>query len=415
MFDIERWEEIFDTIWKNKLRTFLTGLSVGSGIFILVVLLGVGKGMENGVGKEFSRDATNLLWIWTDVTSIAHNGQNPGRKIQLKNADYSHVSRKYEDHLAYGTKMLRRWGQLISYDKESGGYRIEGVVPDFQFIETCTMRAGRFVHQGDVDAFAKVVVLGYKVQKDLFKNGEDPIGKYVTISNISFKVVGVYADPGGEREESRGYIPITTAQRLFNQGNKVSSMAFTIAPQSSFEASVGLAGSLEKALTTTLKKRHNVASKDTSAIGVFNKQEEMKRYFDLMKMIRLFFWGVGIFTIIAGIVGVSNIMLIIVKERTKEIGVRKAIGAQPMSIIGMIMHEAIFVTALSGFTGLIFGLALWEFVGPLIEIDYIYNPSVDFGVAMTTVFLLIIAGGLAGFFPAWRAARIKPIVALREA
>ncbi len=414
MFDIERWEEIFDTIRKNKLRTFLTGLSVGSGIFILVVLLGVGKGMENGVGNEFSKDASNLIWVWTDPTSLAYNGQNPGREIQLNNQDFEFATRKYEDELEYTSKMIRRWGQLITYGKESGGYRVEGVVPGFQFVEVCNLIAGRFINQKDVDTYQKVAVIGYKVQDDLFKNGEDPIGKYVDISGINFRIVGAYTDPGGEREETRAYIPISTAQRMFNKNNKVGNMAFTLKPKETFEASVAAADQLTKQLKADFKKRHNIHPDDTSGIGIFNKQEEMKRYFDLMIMIRGFFWFVGICTIVAGIVGVSNIMLIIVKERTKEIGIRKAIGAQPGSIIGMILHEAIFVTAISGFTGLIFGLALWELLGPEIEIDYIANPSVDFGVAMTMVFLLIIAGALAGFFPARRAARIKPIVALRE-
>ena len=191
-------------------------------------------------------------------------------------------------------------------------------------------------------------------------------------------------------------------------------MGFTLKPQATFQQAVQHSIAISNEIESFLKERHIVAPEDDSAIDSWNSLEEAKRYYDLMDMIKLFFWVVGICTIIAGVVGVSNIMLIIVKERTKEIGIRKAIGAQPWSIIGMILHESIFVTAIAGFLGLIFSMALLEVIGPNIEIDYIVNPSVNFNVAITTVFVLIIAGALAGFFPAWRAARIKPIEALRE-
>lgn len=413
MFDIERWQEIFDTIAKNKLRTFLTGLSVASGIFILVVLLALGQGMTNGVKKEFERDASNRISVWSGVTTVEHKGLNPGRIIQMRNEDFDYLAQKFEKDIEYKSSIYRIWGGLASYKKENGSYRIEGVYPDYQFLENASMTAGRFLNLKDNKEANKVAVIGYKVKKDLFKD-ENPIGKQIQLSGVNFQVVGVYTDPGGEREEARVMVPLKTAQRVYNGSNKVRNMSFTLTPKESFDATLANSNMFTDEVEKILKQRHIVAPIDTSAINVFNTLTEAKRYYGLMNMIKLFFWVVGIFTIIAGVVGVSNIMLIIVKERTKEIGIRKALGAQPWSIIWMILHESIFVTAIAGFTGLIFGTGLLEIIGPHVEVDYIVNPSVNFSVALSTVFILILAGAMAGLIPARRAAKIKPIVALRD-
>ncbi len=414
MFNIERWQEIFETIGKNKLRTFLTGISVASGIFILVILLGVGQGMQNGIQSQFQSDAANRISVWTGLTSVEYKGLNPGRRIQLKNEDFFFTEKKFSDVLEYRSPLFRVWGQLISYKKESGSYRIEGVYPDYQFLESQSMLAGRFLNYTDQENYEKVMVIGQKVKKDLFKNDEIALGKLVQISGINFKIVGVFQDPGGEREETRVFIPLSTAQRVFSGGNNLRGLAFTLPQEASFDQALLASQNFIKQLEDQLKKEHTVAPNDDSAININNSLEEAKRFYDLIGMIKLFFWGVGIATIFAGIVGVSNIMLIIVKERTKEIGIRKALGAEPLSIIGMVLHEAIFVTAIAGFIGLFFGLLLLEFVGPMIQTDFITNPTVNFNVALTTVVILIIAGAVAGFFPARKAALIKPIVALRD-
>lgn len=414
MFDIERWQEIFEAISKNKLRTFLTGLSVASGIFILVILLGIGEGMRNGVASEFENDAANILYIWTGATSKEYKGLNPGRLITMKNEDYNYATSKYEDILEYKSSIYQIRNGIINYNKESGSYRVEGVLPDYQFLENASIVNGRYINYKDHKNFEKVVVLGKKVKSDLFKSGEDPLGKYVQISNINFKVIGVFSDPGGEREESRVFLPLSTSQRVFNGGNDIRFLSFTLQKEDSFEDALAASEKFSSELEAHLKEKHSIAPDDTRAITIDNRLDNAKRFYDLMNMIKFFFWGVGICTIIAGIVGVSNIMLIIVKERTREIGVRKALGAEPLSIIVMVLHESIFVTTIAGFTGLIFSLALLEFVGPLIETKYISNPSINFSVAITTVFILIIAGAIAGFFPAWKAARIKPIDALRN-
>lgn len=413
MFSLERWQEIFETIRKNKLRTFLTGLSVASGIFILVILLAIGQGMQNGIAKEFEEDAKNRIDVWTGVTSESFKGLNPGRFIQLTNQDYELTAAKNIDELEYKSGVYRRWSGLTSYKNETGSYRIEGVRGSYQFLENASLTNGRFINQSDLDNFEKAAVIGYRVYKDLFA-GKEAVGEYIEINGIKYKVVGVYTDPGGEREETRIFIPITTAQRVYNAGENIRLMSFTLAPEETFEKSLAASELFTAQLDSDLKTKYIISPTDTSAIEINNSLENAKRFFDLMDMIRMFFWGVGICTIIAGVVGVSNIMLIIVKERTKEIGIRKAIGAQPLSIIGMILHESIFVTSIAGFLGLFFSLFVLEMVSPLIETDYIRNPSVDFGVAITTVIILVFAGAIAGFIPAYRASSIKPIEALRD-
>ena len=413
MFNIERWQEIFETIRKNKLRTFLTGLSVASGIFILVILLGFGQGLSNGIDKEFSNDASNTVWFWSQATSKEYKGMNPGRRIEFENENFDHLVKKHEDELEYKSSVVRIWQGQVNYKNESGNYRVEGAYPDFQFIENTSPVQGRFFNFMDHQNIEKVAVIGNKVKEEIFKN-EDPIAKQLQINGINFKVIGVYSDPGGEREETRIFIPLSTSQRVFNGSNKVRLLTFSLKPQKTFDESVEASIKFAAEVDQYLKQAHIVAPDDTRAIGTNNTLENVKRFHTLTNNIKLFFWFVGICTIIAGVVGVSNIMLIIVKERTKEIGIRKAIGARPWSIIGMILHEAIFVTAFAGFAGLIVSMGLLEIIGPNIEIDYIVNPTVNFRVAITTVFILIIAGAIAGFFPAYKAAKIKPIVALRE-
>lgn len=413
MFDLDRWNEIFETIRKNKLRTFLTGLSVASGIFILVILLGIGEGMRNGIAREFEQDASNLIFVFPGMTSKEYKGLNPGRPIQFKNDDYNQILLLYGDKLDKTASLYQNWGQVLNYGKESGSYAVHGTFPAYQQLENMTLTAGRFIDVNDLNNSEKTMVIGHRVKLDLFKD-EDPIGKLVQVSGVNFKVVGVFTDPGGERDETRAVVPITTAQQAFGGANNIARMYLTLKPEDSFDKAVAASSQFSADLEEFLKSRHTVAPDDNSAIHINNYLENAKRFFTLMDMIRLFFWGVGICTIIAGVVGVSNIMLIIVKERTREIGIRKALGAQPLSIIGMILHESIFVTAIAGFLGLIFSLTLLEFVGPAIETQYIYNPTVNFTVAINTVVILVLAGAIAGFFPAWRAARIKPIIALRD-
>ena len=413
MFDVERWQEIFETIRMNKLRTFLTGLSVASGIFILVILLGFSTGLQKGIRSQFERDATNRISVRTGVTTKGYKGQNPGRRIHLHLDDYQDVGRKYDQDLEYRSPTYPIWGGQITYKNQTGNYRVEGAYPDQQYIENESMVSGRFLNNTDVSGVEKVVVLGNKVKNDLFKK-ENALGQMVSIFGINFKVVGTYSDPGGDREESRVFIPLSTAQRAFNAGDTIRSMAYTVMMDGNFDKAVERSAALVTHIEKELKSKYNVAPDDRSAVRVYGTLEEAKKIYTLNDTIRAVFWFVGIGTIIAGVVGVSNIMLIIVKERTKEIGVRKAVGATPASIIGMVLQESIFITSIAGFLGLFLGVGLLQLISPMVNSDFIKFPQVDFETSIITVVILIVAGAVAGFIPANRAAHIKPIDALRD-
>ena len=413
MFNVERWQEIFETLRKNKLRTFLTGLSVASGIFILVILLGFSSGIENGVTTEFQQDATNRVSVRTRRTTKGYKGLNPGRRIQLKDEDFLALSNNYDEYLEYRSASFSIWGGQVAYKNETGNYRVQGVLPDNQFIENEDIGRGRLLNNSDIDESKKVAVIGNKVKKDLFKD-ENPISKYISIFGINYKVVGVYYDPGGEREESQIFLPLTAARNAFNGSDNIRDMVFTVKMSDNFDEAVERSQNITLAIENDLKEKHIIAPNDVAAIRVNNTLEEAQKIYSLIDTIKAVFWFIGIGTIVAGIVGVGNIMIIIVKERTKEIGIRKALGAVPSSIIAMILQEAIFVTMLSGLFGLIAGLGLLEIVGPQVDSPFIKYPQVDFRTAITTVFILVGAGAFAGFIPAYRAAKIKPIVALRD-
>jgi putative ABC transport system permease protein len=413
MFNIERWQEIFEAIAKNKLRTFLTGVSVASGIFILVILLGVGKGLQNGIEKQFERDAAGIIEVWSGATTKAYKGLNPGRQIQFRNSDYDITVQKYGDQLDKNVSTYNAWNVNVVYGKESGNYQYRGVNPDYLAIENANIKQGRYINSNDLVNNEKVAVIGEKVKLDLFKE-KNPIGELITVSNINFKVVGVFTDPGGEREERRVILPLSTAQKVYGLGDKINNLFYTLKKKDTYEEALAEADKFTTDLGHVLRSKNEIAPDDEGAIGIHNSIVEAKKFYDLNLYIRLFFWWVGICTIIAGVVGVSNIMMIIVKERTKEIGIRKALGASPVSIIVMILQESIFITTISGFMGLLTGLALLELVGPHAQSEYFVNPQVDFTVALSTLVVLVVAGALAGFVPAYNAAKIRPIVALRD-
>lgn len=414
MFDLERWQEIFEAISKNKLRTFLTGLSVASGIFILVILLGFGQGMRNGIAHEFEEDAATSVWVWPGETSVAYKGLNPGRYIQLRNEDFDQVNRLFADNIEHMAAFFFIGGVNAVYENEVLAYELAGTYPSMQFIENESMVQGRFINSKDIQEKTKVIVIGQNIKEEVFEENDQVIGEIIQLSGISFKIVGVYTDPSGVQEENRMFIPMSTAQVVFEGADHLQNLSFTLPVLDNFDAAVAQSLIFKEQITNHLKGKHMVAPEDERAIQIWNPLEEAKRYFALTDNIAFFFWFVGVCTIIAGVVGVSNIMLIVVKERTVEIGIRKALGAKPWSIIGMIVHEAIFVTAVSGCSGLIFGMGLLEIFGPYIEVDYILNPAVNFNVALATVILLVVSGTIAGFIPAWKAANVHTIEALRD-
>jgi putative ABC transport system permease protein len=409
MFDLDKWQEIFSTIKKNKLRTFLTGFSVAWGIFMLIVLLGSGYGLENGVKREFEGDAVNYISISGGVTSLPYQGMKPGRSIVFENDDKEMLNNVgHIDQIASRTYVFGN--QTITYKNEYGSFDIFAVSPEYISVEMLTPAAGsRFINQTDYDNFRKVVVLGKVVKEALFKQKE-PVGEYVKINGVPFQVVGHFDDPGGDRDISRVYVPITTAQRVFNMGNSVRNISLIMDHISTDESNVSL-----EAAKAALAQKYKFDAADPRALWVFNSIENFKQFMDLFAGIRLFIWIIGLGTIIAGIVGVSNIMMIVVKDRTKEIGIRKSMGATPWSIVSLILQESLLITAFAGYIGLVLGVGLLELVSKVLpSTDYFANPEVDFNIAIGATILLILSGAIAGFVPARKAASIKPVVALRD-
>ena len=411
MFEIDKWQEIYSTVRKNKLRTFLTGFSVAWGIFMLIILLGSGKGLENGVADQFRGGATNGVWITSGITSMKYKGLKVGREIKFNNEDYNalNVSVKGHDHIS---ARLFLGNNLVSYKNEYGSFFISPCHPDYGFIKEIELIQGRFLNNIDIRDYRKVAAIGEKVKTALFK-GKDTValGKYVNINGVLFKVIGIFRDfSRNDNELKRIYIPISTAQRVFNGDNVVQQISFTTGKATPEEANRMVDES-----KSLLSRRHTYDITDARAVEVWNKSEDVRKFTALFAGIRMFIWIIGIGTIIAGVVGVSNIMMIVVKERTKEIGVRKAIGASPVSIIGLVLQEAIVITGFAGYIGLVLGVGLLELLSKKMPAtEFFKNPQADFSLAVGATILLIVAGAIAGFVPAMKAAKVRPVDALRD-
>ncbi|MBA9075770.1 ABC transporter permease [Rufibacter quisquiliarum] len=412
MFDVDKWQEILGTIRKNKLRTFLTAFGVFWGIFMLVLLLGAGQGLQNGVFNRFGDGAKNSIFFSGAKTAVAHQGLGPGRQIQLTNEDLATIAREVPQVQIISPRN-RLWGEYtINYKTENGSYQVFGTTPDFLEMNGENVKTGRLLNEKDITDKRKVVIIGEAVRKVLFKDAPG-IGEYVNIRGIHFKVVGVFTVKGNNsgRREERAYIPFNTLQVAYNQPNQVQLMGMVAKPGVKAEV-------IEEKVKTILAQRHKFSPEDAQALDINNNEKEYDQLMGLFNGISLFVWVVGIGTLIAGIVGVSNIMLIIVKERTREIGVRKALGATPFSIISLILQESILITALSGYLGLLTGVGLLDLMrygleASGAELPFFSNPEVHLGVAVSATVLLVLAGAIAGLFPAMKAARIKPIEALR--
>ncbi len=419
MFDIDIWQEIYATIKKNKMRTFLTGFSVAWGIFMLMVLLGSGNGLSNGVSSNFQNQAVNAMWIWTGQTKIPYQGLKEGRSIQFHNDDHEMV----KNMKGVGAASGRFWmgNSNLSYQGEYGQYSVMTCHPDLLEVEKYVLDKGRFINEIDVRETRKSVVIGKDIYDAFFKE-KNPIGEYININNVPFKVVGVSREPGSTRNRT-AYIPVSTAQRVFNGSNRIHGLAITNEGTTLEETKA-----IEENIKNALARKHRFDVKDDGAVGMFNMMENYLETQKIFQAIRIFIWIIGVGTLIAGIVGVSNIMLITVKERTKEIGIRKAIGASPRSVIGLVLLESILITTIAGYIGLVLGTGLMEGINMIVEQSYqaaeaagngqgetiFRNPTVDIGIAAMSTILLVVAGTLAGYIPAKRAARIKPIEALRD-
>lgn len=411
LISFDRWQEVLATIGRNKLRTLLTTISVAWGIFVLVMLLGMGNGLEEGMRRTFARRAMNSVWISANKTSIPYGGYDVGRQLMFENADYEraktvqgveHISAQ---HWIGG----RRWGGMaVRYGAKSNSFEIEAVHPAALRLQLHQIAQGRFLSHADIADRRKSAVIGQSVAAFLFEGGP-AIGQWISIGSVAFQVVGVFTDPGGAEEERRIYIPISTAQLAFNGGEKVGTLMLTVG-----NADVAQSEAIIQTIIGQLADRYDFDPQDRQAVRYFNTVEHATRFRMMFLMISVFVTVIGLGSLAAGVVGVSNIMMIAVKERTKEIGVRKALGATPRSIVFMIIQEAVFLTGIAGLLGLASGVGALELFNWWQPTDKIYNPSIDIGIGVGATIFLIIAGALAGYFPARAAARVNPIHALRD-
>jgi putative ABC transport system permease protein len=411
MFSIDRWREVFDTIRRNKLRTTLTCISVSWGIFVLVFLLGLGRGLNNGMQANFARDATNGVWVNANKTSMPHGGFDVGRRIMFDNRDYDRAKQvEGIDHIS-GQHWIagKRWGGLVTKrGAKANNFGVNAVHADAYYLAAHDIIQGRFLSESDISNKRKSVVVGRPVISFLFTPEENPIGEWIEIGGVPFQIVGIFTDPGGQEQERQMYIPVSTAQLAFSGGDKLGMLQFTLGNAGPAEAQA-----IIDDIVGQLAARHEFSPDDKQAVRVHNNIEQFSRFQMLFLVISLFVVLIGLGTLAAGVVGVSNIMMIAVKERTKEIGVRKALGATPASIIMMIIQEAVFLTGISGLLGLAGGVGILELVGGL-DNDFIKNPSIDLKIGVGATLFLILAGALAGLFPARSAAKVNPIHSLRD-
>jgi putative ABC transport system permease protein len=417
IFDLDHWQEIWHALRANRLRTALTAFGVFWGVFMLVVMVGAGRGLANGVYAEFSETATNGFFVWTERTSKPYRGLPEGRWLRMDNDDVRALERLVPEAEAICPRNQLggfRGGNNVTRGTRAGAFSVTGDVPEIRRIQRVHVDRGRFLNRLDLDERRKVAVIGSRVVEVLFAS-EQPIGEYVRINGIYFQVVGTFTtDASGDDAEEQTqtiYVPFTTFQHAFNYGDRVGWFAITSRPD--LPASVA-----EQRVLRVLKERHRVAPDDERAFGHYNVEQEFRKVEGLFTGIGALIWIVGSGTLAAGVIGVSNIMLVIVRERTKEIGIRRAVGAPPWSIMGQIMVEAVVLTAIAGYLGLILGMLGMDGVALLLDraggdAEFFRNPRVDLSTAVRALVVLVVSGTLAGVIPAQRALSVRPVEALR--
>ncbi len=410
MFSRDTWKEIFETIRKNKLRTFLTGFTVALGIFIYVVLFGMGNGLKNTFAKFFNDDAQNVFFVFSGRTTVPFKGYKANRRIEFENDDLVDIEENFSMLLEYITPRITR-NAPVTYKSESDNYSTRGVGPAHQFAEKTIMMKGRYLNEADIAQKSKYAVIGRLVERDLFKD-EESLGKFIDIGGSVFKIIGVFQDDGGDNEERNIYIPFTTRQLIEKNNNKIDQIILAFRPE------IGYAGAMafEKKLDVFMRNKKFISPKDPNGIFIRNVADQFKQNQQFAGVLQTIISIIAFAVIISGMIGIGNIMVFMVKERTKEIGIRKALGATPRRVTNGVIFEAIFITTISGFVGLLTGILVLKSIGgKTLEDDYfITNPEINITNAIFVTMLLIVFGAAAGYLPARRAAKIKPIVALRD-
>ena len=414
IIDFDKWDEIFGTIKRHPLRTFLTALSVWWGIFMLIILLGAQSGLENSFEHNFSDDALNSLWIYSGMTSEEYKGLPPGRRINFSTTDYDLLKDDIEGIEHVTGRYYLRGDIIITRGAESLSYPVRCVHPDHAVLENTLMKHGRFINDKDIDELRKVCVIGRRVKDAFYEENEEALGTFLKIKEIKYQVVGVFDDTGSDREVEMIYIPITTCQSVYDREDRIHQLMATMG-----NATLSESQKIEREVRSKMASLHKFSIMDDQALYINNGMEDYNEFKTVMNVMKGFGWFVGIGSIIAGVIGVSNIMLIIVKDRTREIGIRKALGATPFSIVSMIVQESVFITAVAGYVGLLMGFGIIYGIDQLmiandVEIEFFRHPQVSFPVVVTALVLLVICGALAGFLPAMKAVRVHPVTAMKD-
>ena len=409
MIDFGLFREIFQSLNKNKLRTILSGFTVAFAIMLFTILFGIANGFQNAFENEFAGDANNSIFIYSGRTSKAVEGYQTGRRIQFDNELYQTISEEFNQDIEFITARVYK-NVTASFANEKSNYTVRAVNPDHQFIEKSEIKEGRFINSLDIKNNTKNIVIGNLVVEDLFPN-TNPVGKYLDLDKIKFKIVGVFVErsEGSDSNEARIiYMPISTAQKIYGNNDYIDQINLTYNKSLSEQEAIAFGNNI----VDRIKDIFFVADNDQSAVRARNRARENQEITQFNAILAILVLIIGMGTLVAGIVGISNIMIFIVKERTKEIGIRKALGAPPNSIIILIILESIFVTAISGYFGLLLGGTLLNSFD--LRDYWIYDPGVSSSLVIAATITLVIAGAIAGYIPAKRAASIKPIVALRD-
>ena len=416
MFNKDRWREIIEVLTTNVRRTIFTAFGVCWGIFILIVLLAAGKGLENGIKQDFGNIATNTMFMWTRATTKSYEGLPKGRSFEFKINDVQAL-RDNVPNLRFISPRNQLGGfggnNNVVRGIRTGAFNVYGDYPEIINQDPMAVTSGRFLNYNDIREKRKVAIIGQGVKNDLYDKDEDALGTYIKIQGVNFMVIGTYKknnSGGGEEGQKEIFVPFTSFSQAFNRGEDVGWMAITANDGSSISQ-------LKDKIVDVMKKRHKVHPEDTRAVGYFDLYEQYNRVESLFGALKAVAYIVGVMVLLSGIIGVSNIMLIVVKERTKEIGIRRALGEQPWSIKKQILMESIFLTLISGMVGIIFGSLVIFGINSLLEsmgpVDMFMSPSVSVGVVTGALTILMVSGLLAGFIPAQSAIRVRPIEALR--